>query len=268
MQERSGNRIPPGKGWQPAGSHHCVVVRDGGTKRMGRVQQPCDYVPKSFLNVGAFAVVQTGEHRNAASAWRGGPTGSEIRANGRKGSLGTCEIRLSPFEKSQKAGETGQRTPWRIGSDSCPVRAKKRGRGGYRHAKAMSLAGWRGEAFARSGDSSSASDYQQGRMCGDWAWTFRRYVEFGDCRAACEECGVGHGGLGVPCFMGSALPNAIPLAGNKVASLKGACACLPPDRELKIWDDSFCDVDRDCKTVVLVGPWNHWPVIGGACLHP
>jgi hypothetical protein len=43
--------------------------------------------------------------------------GSESRANGRKGSLGTCEIRLSPSEKSQKVGETGQRTPWRTGSD-------------------------------------------------------------------------------------------------------------------------------------------------------
>ena len=40
--------------------------------------------------------------------------GSESRANGRKGSLRTWEIRLSPSEKSQKEGDTGKRTPWHI----------------------------------------------------------------------------------------------------------------------------------------------------------
>ena len=43
--------------------------------------------------------------------------GSENRANGRKGSLGTCEIRLSPSEKSQKQGDTGRTTPRRAGRD-------------------------------------------------------------------------------------------------------------------------------------------------------
>jgi hypothetical protein len=43
--------------------------------------------------------------------------GSKSRAKGRKGFLGTCEIRLSPSEKSQKVGGTGQRTPWRTGRD-------------------------------------------------------------------------------------------------------------------------------------------------------
>ena len=43
--------------------------------------------------------------------------GSESRANGRKGSLGTCEIRLSPSEKSQTLGDTGITTPWRAASD-------------------------------------------------------------------------------------------------------------------------------------------------------
>ena len=43
--------------------------------------------------------------------------GSESRANGHEGCLGTCEIRLSPSEQSQKVGDTGRRTPWRTGSD-------------------------------------------------------------------------------------------------------------------------------------------------------
>src|SRR4051812_27464809 len=43
--------------------------------------------------------------------------GSESRANGRKGSLGTCEIRLSPSEKSQTLGDTGVTTPRRTDHD-------------------------------------------------------------------------------------------------------------------------------------------------------
>ena len=43
--------------------------------------------------------------------------GSESRANGRKGSLGTCEIRLSPSEKSQQQGDTGRTTPRRAERD-------------------------------------------------------------------------------------------------------------------------------------------------------
>ena len=43
--------------------------------------------------------------------------GSESRANGRKGFLGTCEIRLSPSEKSQQQGDTGRTTPRRAERD-------------------------------------------------------------------------------------------------------------------------------------------------------
>jgi hypothetical protein len=42
IQGPSGKRTSPGKGWPPAGSEHCVVVSDGGTKRMERVLKPCD----------------------------------------------------------------------------------------------------------------------------------------------------------------------------------------------------------------------------------
>ena len=51
--------------------------------------------------------------------------GSESRANGRKGFLGTCEIRLSPSEKSQKVGDTGKTTPWRTGSDLVSCASEK-----------------------------------------------------------------------------------------------------------------------------------------------
>ena len=43
--------------------------------------------------------------------------GSESRANGRKGSLGTCEIRLSPSEQCQTLGGPGRTTPRRAASD-------------------------------------------------------------------------------------------------------------------------------------------------------
>ena len=42
IQGPSGKRTPPGKGWPPAGSEHCVVGSDVGTKRMERVLKPCD----------------------------------------------------------------------------------------------------------------------------------------------------------------------------------------------------------------------------------
>src|ERR1700746_3272239 len=42
IQGSSGKRTPPGKGWPPAGSEHCVVGSDVGTKRMERVLKPCD----------------------------------------------------------------------------------------------------------------------------------------------------------------------------------------------------------------------------------
>jgi hypothetical protein len=35
-------RTPPGKGWPPTGSEHCVVGSDVGTKRMEQVLKPCD----------------------------------------------------------------------------------------------------------------------------------------------------------------------------------------------------------------------------------
>jgi len=75
MPEPSGNRVPSGKGWPAAGSHHCVVVRDGGTKRMGRVQKPCEWVPKQSLSLEPSPSFNRGQHGNAATAWRGSPTG-------------------------------------------------------------------------------------------------------------------------------------------------------------------------------------------------
>lgn len=53
--------------------------------------------------------------------------GSENRANGRKGSLGTCEIRLSPSEKSQTLGDTGITTPWRAARDPVFCASEKAG---------------------------------------------------------------------------------------------------------------------------------------------
>lgn len=65
--------------------------------------------------VGAFAKSLTGGSIEAPQ--RPGAEirpGSESTARGHKGSLGTCEIRLSPsFETNQSKGETGLRTPWR-----------------------------------------------------------------------------------------------------------------------------------------------------------
>ena len=53
--------------------------------------------------------------------------GSESRANGRKGSLGTCEIRLSPSEKSQSWGDTGTPTPRRAASDPACCASERAG---------------------------------------------------------------------------------------------------------------------------------------------
>jgi hypothetical protein len=53
--------------------------------------------------------------------------GSKSRANGRKGSLGTCEIRLSPSEKSQTLGGTGRTTPRRAEDDPVVCASKRAG---------------------------------------------------------------------------------------------------------------------------------------------
>ena len=53
--------------------------------------------------------------------------GSESRANGRKGSLGTCEIRLSPFEQSQTLDDTGRTTSRRAENDPVVCASEKAG---------------------------------------------------------------------------------------------------------------------------------------------
>jgi len=35
-------KLPPGTGWQPAGSEPCIVVGDDGMKRRQQELKPCD----------------------------------------------------------------------------------------------------------------------------------------------------------------------------------------------------------------------------------
>jgi hypothetical protein len=46
LQEPSGTGESARERWQPPGSEHWRVVRDGGLKRMQRVQKPCDRASK------------------------------------------------------------------------------------------------------------------------------------------------------------------------------------------------------------------------------
>src|SRR5271165_7136533 len=79
----------PGKGWPPAGSEHCVVVSDGGTKRMerceSRVIEPRNKAQRwSLRSLNSGGRIEAPKRLGAEIR-----PGSESRAKARKGTLGT-----------------------------------------------------------------------------------------------------------------------------------------------------------------------------------
>ena len=84
-QGPSGSRNPPGKGWPPAGSEHCVVVSNGGTKRMERCQSRV-IEPRNNDQRWSLRSLNSGGRIEAPSeAWRGDPTGVREQGKSTKG---------------------------------------------------------------------------------------------------------------------------------------------------------------------------------------
>src|ERR1700679_2224332 len=101
--------------------------------------------------VGAFVISQTGAalKRRKSLAWR---SDRDLRAgqmNARVPWELVRSVSLLP-KRARKWATLAKERPGALEATSCPVRAKKRGRGGYRQAKAMSLARWRAQVLAAS----------------------------------------------------------------------------------------------------------------------
>src|SRR5258708_39167823 len=102
MQEPSGNRVPPGKGWRPAESHHCPATAGSEMAARSVWGESKSRVIESRNKFDRWSLRNRSTEGSTDTPQAPGVEvrlGSESRANGRKGSLGTCEIRLSPSEK-------------------------------------------------------------------------------------------------------------------------------------------------------------------------